>query len=77
MSLPVWAKQRGLSFPVNIDTKPEIKQPISYIESHVFCYCHFQIVIQVGDAGYRDGAILVRTAEYRQGACPIHFLQEV
>jgi len=38
-----------------------------------------QIVIQVGMDGYhcRDGTILIRTAEHRQGHCPIQYLQEV
>lgn len=38
-----------------------------------------QIIIQVGMDGYhhRDGTILIRTAEHRQGHCPIQYLQEV
>ena len=27
--------------------------------------------------GYRDGTLLIRTAEHRQGHCPIQYLQEV
>jgi len=36
-----------------------------------------QIVIQVSTDGYRDGSLLIRTAEHRQGHCPIQYLQEV
>jgi len=36
-----------------------------------------QIVIQMYNDGYRDGTLLIRTAEHRQGHCPIQYLQEV
>jgi len=36
-----------------------------------------QIIIQVFCDGYRDGTILIRTADHRQGHCPIQYLQEV
>jgi len=36
-----------------------------------------QIVIQVYNDGYLDGTLLIRTAEHRQGHCPLQYLQEV
>ena len=49
------------------------------IPNVTFFWLFFQIVIQVGMDGYhcRDGSILIRTAEHRQGHCPIQYLQEV
>jgi len=36
-----------------------------------------QIVIQIGGDAYRDGSVLIRTSENRQGHCPVQCLQEV
>lgn len=36
-----------------------------------------QIVIQVSGDVYRDGNVLIRTSELRQGHCPVQCLQEV
>ena len=43
---------------------------------NIFPFFMLQIVIQLGDE-LRDGSVLIRTAENRQGLCPINFLQEV
>ena len=48
-----------------------------YICSKFNLLFFFQIVIQIGGDAYRDGSVLIRTSENRQGHCPVQCLQEV